>query len=447
MPAQGSRTLILLAAAGALGWAACTDKDPARQDLGRPRDTTPAADGTTQRDGLPPRDGPGGRDATAPVEASVGGGGGVLSTADGAVTLEVPAKALGKEVKLTIAAASGAPADGVGSAFAIGPGGTTFKEPALLTFRYAGLLPASASPASLRVGQVVQGKWVRQGVPLVDPVNKTVSARIAHLSVYGLYFERCKPGASAKCAVDYEACVSGLSPQPVCGIPCVDTTDCPHPLYCVKGGTASQPAAAGMCALLGCHKDQAACAPRSGYACSQVYGYHNASPASFGRLCLPGCSETLPTTSVCPRQLRCVSGACSDIGACTSDSGCAPLGYLCYHGGLLTWAGSTGECLPCNIGCDCSQPSCPCQAADQKRCASGPPFCTTSADCHHALSCVTARAVCRNGQDCWKEEKGCSSVPCCPFQKCGDACLPDCTTHEHCWPWQKCVNGSCQQVF
>jgi hypothetical protein len=102
--------------------------------------------------------------------------------------------------------------------------------------------------------------------------------------------------------------------------------------------------------------------------CSNTYGYINAEAKYHNQICLPGCDPTMGTE--CPNHpyMTCLAPSCTHFRTCESDNGCRR-GELCYHGGFLRWAGGVGECLACELGCDCKSANCPCVTdAVQKRC-------------------------------------------------------------------------------
>ena len=119
------------------------------------------------------------------VTAIVGQNGGAASSQGGLVRLQVPAGAVTAEVAFTIQQID-APAPGaVGQVFEIGPAGTTFRQPATLTFHYRDADLGQNDPLLLRVATFSRGAW--QPVPsTVATIGATVSAQITHLSPWAL---------------------------------------------------------------------------------------------------------------------------------------------------------------------------------------------------------------------------------------------------------------------
>ena len=69
--------------------------------------------------------------------------------------------------------------------FQILPSGTTFAKLAKLTYQYSDSELGGTSPSRLTLAQAVGTEWIAQ-TSSVDAANKTVSAALAHLSIYGL---------------------------------------------------------------------------------------------------------------------------------------------------------------------------------------------------------------------------------------------------------------------
>ncbi|MDI7268430.1 MAG: right-handed parallel beta-helix repeat-containing protein [Myxococcota bacterium] len=115
--------------------------------------------------------------------------------------VSVPHDALAASVQLSAVRTTDVPWGNVGPAFEIGPSGTVFERPVTIEFDLSEIdLPPGVVAGSLRVGTVVNGRWVaidagsagfqpaRDRTPstTTTKVEGKVSARLAHLSPYGL---------------------------------------------------------------------------------------------------------------------------------------------------------------------------------------------------------------------------------------------------------------------
>jgi formylglycine-generating enzyme len=124
------------------------------------------------------------------VTATVGAGGGTVTTGDGNVTLEVPAGALDSETEITVAPQMTYPADErlvPGTCYEFGPDGTQFAVAVQMTLAYdEANLPAEATEADLAIHRVVGDGWEAVADSAVDTVAKTVSAPVSGFSTYGV---------------------------------------------------------------------------------------------------------------------------------------------------------------------------------------------------------------------------------------------------------------------
>ena len=119
-------------------------------------------------------------------QARVNSTGGTALSTDNMLTFTVPAGALSVELTIAIGSFKNAPAGVIGSAYDIGPSGTTFSKPVTLTFRYDPAWLQGISASDLKVATVDKGIWQVLPGSVVNEAQKTVSATTTHLSVYGL---------------------------------------------------------------------------------------------------------------------------------------------------------------------------------------------------------------------------------------------------------------------
>jgi hypothetical protein len=129
----------------------------------------------------------------------VGPGGGVISAHGGAITLDVPPKALEGPVGITILSTTGfPPIDNPvpGTGYELGPDGTTFDPPALLTVGYdETLLPGPEAEYVLELYKTVEGVWARLPEATWDRDANSVSAPISGFSFIIITFRPYVPPA------------------------------------------------------------------------------------------------------------------------------------------------------------------------------------------------------------------------------------------------------------
>ncbi len=118
---------------------------------------------------------------------TIGAAGGALTSADGRITLTVPAGALTADTMLSVEPITNTVLLGIQSAYRLGPDGTTFTQPATVTFTYAAADTAGSSTDALDIGyQDSSGAWHAYGSPTLDTGASTVSVSTSHLSDWSL---------------------------------------------------------------------------------------------------------------------------------------------------------------------------------------------------------------------------------------------------------------------
>ncbi len=132
------------------------------------------------------------------VAQTVGPEGGTVTTADGKVTLEVPAGALQTETDITIFPQSTYPADaGVvpRTCYEFGPDGTQFDQPVQVTIAYDETsVPASTTEYHLGIRKVVGETWEEVAGSTVDTGANTASAPIDGFSGFGVFGREAHAG-------------------------------------------------------------------------------------------------------------------------------------------------------------------------------------------------------------------------------------------------------------
>jgi hypothetical protein len=305
----------------------------------------------------------------APVSKDIGAQGGTVATADGSVTLQIPAGALSASTAITLQAVASTPAGAVGRGFEIGPTGTTFAQPATLTFSYAGADLGGKAETNLVV-MTYGSAWIPVGSS-VDVAAKKVSAAIGHLSTwdYGFttYMQECSAPSDALCGL---GCTSRCTPElpyatctpAVVGASTGGGTICQTPASCTCAAKSRCTGTGGT----GCgYKDcTVTCDQPTPYAiCTNglVGGGTGTGGTSGGGTTCNGaptcaCAATPPMASgggdgssggggqICNAQ-RCASGCCDDTGFCqlNTDANCGSGG---------------GKCVACAAGSSCRAGAC-----------------------------------------------------------------------------------------
>lgn len=132
-----------------------------------------------------------GSDASgAAISASIGTAGGLVRSADGRVTLRIPAGALTADTVFTIVPASSAPPGAIGRAYDLGPEGTPFMVPATITVSYDAALLGTLPGDAVVLATAANGTWTPQPGSLIDPNAHVVSALTTHLSQWAITPQR-----------------------------------------------------------------------------------------------------------------------------------------------------------------------------------------------------------------------------------------------------------------
>lgn len=120
----------------------------------------------------------------------IGAAGGTMTAAGGQVQVQVPAGALTAGTALTVAALPSPPSHPMlvpGSAFSLGPDGTTFGQPVTVRLGWsADQVPDGASPEALRVHRHDGSGWVLLAGGSVDVVNRTAAGTTTSFSPFAL---------------------------------------------------------------------------------------------------------------------------------------------------------------------------------------------------------------------------------------------------------------------
>ena len=126
----------------------------------------------------------------------VGPLGGIVGSLDTDVHLQIPEGALGQRVTITIAPTLAAIPGAIGTAYEIGPTGTTFAQPVTLTFHYDPAMIGSLPLSSIVIATIVSGEWQPIDGIVASTSAQTISGTTTHLSTYALW-QRAQVDAGA----------------------------------------------------------------------------------------------------------------------------------------------------------------------------------------------------------------------------------------------------------
>ena len=121
------------------------------------------------------------------VSQSIGPAGGVVRTADGNVSLTIPAGALSQSTTISLQPIENKAFLGIGSAYEFSPDGLKFAKPAQLTVKYAAGSLDGTSPEAIGIAfqdekRVWQGKAAK-----VNPTEGTFTASVPHFSSWAFF--------------------------------------------------------------------------------------------------------------------------------------------------------------------------------------------------------------------------------------------------------------------
>ena len=118
---------------------------------------------------------------------SIGTDGGTVASSDGKVKIVIPSGALNQDTGITVAPVSNQPSGNIGTAYEVGPDGTTFNKPVTISITYdEASIPSGVSESDIKLGTVTNNKWEVITDSIVNTVSNTISGSITRLSTYGI---------------------------------------------------------------------------------------------------------------------------------------------------------------------------------------------------------------------------------------------------------------------
>lgn len=122
------------------------------------------------------------------VSQEIGAAGGTLSSADGRVTLSIPAGALASNTVIRLQPIENTAPNGIGQSYDLLPNGQQFAKPVTVTLHYTDAELAGTVPELLQFGfQNSQNAWGGKGNLQVNKTAHTISAPIKHFSRWAFY--------------------------------------------------------------------------------------------------------------------------------------------------------------------------------------------------------------------------------------------------------------------
>jgi hypothetical protein len=128
-----------------------------------------------------------GKPLAAATSRTIGPAGGEVSSADGRLSVEIPAGALDAPRAISLQPISNEAPGGRGSAWRLEPSGSHFAKPVQLVFHYTAKDLKGSAPQALTIAsQDAQGHWWIPRKPVLDQAAHTISVAAEHFSDWSL---------------------------------------------------------------------------------------------------------------------------------------------------------------------------------------------------------------------------------------------------------------------
>jgi hypothetical protein len=174
------------------------------------------------------------------VSQTIGAGGGTIASADGALTVTIPAGALAVDQTVGVQAISPQSPGATGAAYRLTPEGTTFAQPVTLVMNYDAADLSGSAPELLWIAsQQADRSWLLATGVTLDPAAQTLTVATTHFSdwtmLQGLQIRppegRVKPGESLTLTVENCTTIVDVSTsnQSAYAIDCEDAPTTPTP--------------------------------------------------------------------------------------------------------------------------------------------------------------------------------------------------------------------------
>src|SRR5665213_311315 len=119
--------------------------------------------------------------------AGIGPNGGSVTSADGKVTVVIPAGALSSTQQIAITSDSNGCPQAIGAGYSLTPNGLAFNAPVSLTWHYADSIPGSTAAILGLAYQDNAGDWYGVTGGTVDTTQRTLTVPISHFSIWWTY--------------------------------------------------------------------------------------------------------------------------------------------------------------------------------------------------------------------------------------------------------------------
>ena len=117
--------------------------------------------------------------------AVIGPAGGVVTSNDSKASVMIPAGALSQQTKITVNAVPSTPTGNIGTAYEVGPSGTTFDKPVTISIAYdPNALPSNVTESSLRLCKQKDDEWEDVDESMVDDHAHEVTGIIKHSGIH-----------------------------------------------------------------------------------------------------------------------------------------------------------------------------------------------------------------------------------------------------------------------
>lgn len=124
-----------------------------------------------------------------PKNTVISSQGGMALSADGNVTVEIPAGAVSSDTTIIVGESASMPPGTVGKAYQFGPEGFKFQKPVTIFLKYnPDNVPPGAADDELALGRESSGKWEKVSGCAVDPSEYSVSGSVMGFSSYGIFW-------------------------------------------------------------------------------------------------------------------------------------------------------------------------------------------------------------------------------------------------------------------
>ncbi len=122
------------------------------------------------------------------VTKTIGAAGGAIASADGSISITIPAGALVSDQAITLQPVTNQLPAGYGKAYRLSPHDISFQQPVTIRFRYDETAILNTVPELLGIAyQDQSGKWFHAAEPTLDKQGHTLTTTTTHFSDWGYF--------------------------------------------------------------------------------------------------------------------------------------------------------------------------------------------------------------------------------------------------------------------